>query len=145
MCVCVWSDEMQMVDHEDQLRYWNIQVHTSSPCTVQSFRKTTRKEEITAGSAAGETTVLGAWDRYMLSLLLAQVPKIGRRIFIKITPWHAEVPPGCFHCLAILLALGKTSVATTKQETYHCHCNNCRDMYFLQPFEDIRSWWFHCC
>ena len=99
-------------------------------------------------------------DIYLLPL--AQVPKISRRICFKITPWHAIVPPWCFHCFntlgktsgktsaattnapgktctsaATTNNLGKTSAATKKQEYYHYHCNHCRNVFFLKPLEDI--------
>jgi hypothetical protein len=58
-------------------------------------------------------------DIYLLPL--AQVPKISRRICFKITPWHAIVPPWCFHCFNTLgKTSGKTSAATTNAPGKTC-------------------------
>jgi hypothetical protein len=114
------------------------------------------------GPAAGEEVtgnnhIGGLGSMYLLPL--AQVPKITRRICFKNTPWHAIVPPWCYHCFntrgststattntpgktsaATTNNLDKTSAATTKQEYYHYHCNHCRNVFFLKPLEDI----YHC-
>jgi hypothetical protein len=65
------------------------------------------------GPAAGEEVtgnnhIGGLGSMYLLPL--AQVPKITRRICFKNTPWHAIVPPWCYHCFN---TRGSTSTATT--------------------------------